>query len=133
MIAYNGLSTFLWLDKWLLTPLSAMFSHTYTRTPYMNKVLVATIWQNSLLSNLRNRLTNLLLESWTVCYCCCKTSKTWIDQTNGPSHMGFHSWPRMHAAPLLQKNHLICTMLLSGHLKFRSRSRFLPGFYFATG
>lgn len=58
VITYNGLSTFFWLDKWLLdSPLQKAFPHLYSHS-IDDKVLVATVWQTSLLSNLRNRLTN---------------------------------------------------------------------------
>ena len=58
VITYNGVYTFFWLDKWLLdSPLQKAFPHLYSHS-IDDKVLVATVWQTSLLSNLRNRLTN---------------------------------------------------------------------------
>ncbi|VAI33780.1 unnamed protein product [Triticum turgidum subsp. durum] len=59
VITYNGLSTFFWLDKWLLhSPLQKVFPNLYSHS-IDDKVLVATIWQTSLLTNLRNRLSNV--------------------------------------------------------------------------
>ena len=58
VLTYNGLSTFFWLDKWLLqSPLQNVFPNLFSYS-IDDKVLVATVWQTSLLANLRNRLSN---------------------------------------------------------------------------
>lgn len=58
VVTYNGLAMFFWLDKWLLnSPLKLAFPHLFSHS-INDKVTVATVYQTSLLSNLRDRLTN---------------------------------------------------------------------------
>jgi len=52
----NGLPTFFWLDSWLLDKtLKSLYPHLFSHSK-MKKVLASTVWNNGLLTNLRNRL-----------------------------------------------------------------------------